>query len=286
MIHFAEKYVIIFLIHCDREVLFMLTDMHNHTFSSFDGKQSVYDVCAAAEKAGVGIIAVAEHFDCDDRGGMLHFPSHFNKWLEETEDAKKKYEGKVQLLRGVEVGQPHIFPKEAAQIINATQYDLVIGSMHDLKGGRDIYFIDIEDTDAFFEEYFSEMLEMISTGVFNILGHIDYPVRVLQKQLNGDPSLKRWESLIVPCLKSIIDKGIALEFSTVLLRNWAGCFGIEPWLLEKYKQLGGEMITLGSDGHVPSLTCFGIERASEVLKEYGFDKTTVFVNRKPQFIHI
>ena len=67
----------------------MLTDMHNHTFSSFDGKQSVSDVCAAAERAGVGIIAVAEHFDCDDRGGMLHFPNHFEDWLAETEKVKK-----------------------------------------------------------------------------------------------------------------------------------------------------------------------------------------------------
>lgn len=264
----------------------MLTDMHNHTFSSFDGKQSVSDVCAAAERAGVGIIAVAEHFDCDDRGGMLHFPNHFEDWLAETEKVKKEYEGKVQLLRGVEVGQPHIFPQDAKRIINAADYDVVIGSMHDLRGGRDIYFMDIDNVDEFFEEYFSEMLEMINTRAFDILGHIDYPVRVLQKQLESNPSLKRWENLITPCLQAIIDNGIALEFSTVLSRCWAGVFGIEPWLLEKYKKLGGEMITLGSDGHVANLTCFGIEKASAVLKECGFDKTTVFINRKPTFIHI
>ena len=136
------------------------------------------------------------------------------------------------------------------------------------------------------EEYFTEMLQMIGTRVFDILGHIDYPVRVLKEKLNGDPSLKRWESLITPCLKALIDNGIALEFSTVLSRCWAETFGIEPWLLEKYKKLGGEMVTLGSDGHVPELTCFGIEKASRVLKDCGFDKTTVFVDRKPQFILI
>ena len=91
----------------------MLTDMHNHTYASFDGKQSVRDVCIAAEKAGVGIIAVAEHFDCDARGGMNHFPAHFKQWLCDTENAKIEFEGKVQLLRGVEVGQPHVFLKEA-----------------------------------------------------------------------------------------------------------------------------------------------------------------------------
>lgn len=264
----------------------MLTDMHNHTYASFDGKQSVRDVCIAAEKAEVGIIAVAEHFDCDARGGMNHFPAHFKQWLCDTENAKIEFEGKVQLLRGVEVGQPHVFLKEAKQIINAADYDVIIGSMHDVSGGRDIYFMDIDDIDAFFEEYFAEMLQMIDTRVFDILGHIDYPVRVLQKQLDGNSSLKRWESLITPCLKALIDNGIALEFSTVLSRCWAGVFGVEPWLLERYKSLGGEMITLGSDGHVPNLTCFGIEKASRVLKECGFDKTTVFVNRKPQFIHI
>ena len=264
----------------------MLTDMHNHTYASFDGKQSVADVCVAAEKAGVGIIAVAEHFDCDARGGMEHFPEHFEQWLLDPENANREYNGRVQLLRGVEVGQPHVFLKEARQIINAADYDVIIGSMHDVSGGRDIYFMDIDDVDEFFEEYFTEMLQMIGTRVFDILGHIDYPVRVLKEKLNGDPSLKRWESLITPCLKALIDNGIALEFSTVLSRCWAETFGIEPWLLEKYKKLGGEMVTLGSDGHVPELTCFGIEKASRVLKDCGFDKTTVFVDRKPQFILI
>lgn len=265
----------------------MLADLHNHTYSSFDGMQTVSQMCADALKNNISIVACTEHYDCDIRGGMMHFSRRIDSWLEETAAAQKEYGGAVRLLRGIEVGQMHIYPKTAREFISSAPFDVVIGSIHDIRGGRDIYAMRPDSVDEFFEEYFSEMCFMIEQGGFDILGHLDYPIRVFEKQLGGIPSLKRWESLITPCLQALVTQGISLELNTALLRSWAGGFGMEPWLLQKYKSLGGEMVSTGSDGHgKEKMTGLGIARAYEYLKENGFDRVTVFCGRKPEFIHI
>jgi len=264
----------------------MLTDIHNHTFASFDGEQTVFELCEAAIQNGVGVLGISEHFDCDSRGGLEHFPKHLKNWLTDIEKARAEYSGRLDIRQGVEIGQPHVLPEAAESILKAARFDTVIGSMHDLSGGRDIYFMEGVNADEFFEEYFTETLQMLKFGRFNILGHIDYPVRKLERSMGGDHSLKRWESLIIPCLREMVERCIALELNTVLLRCWPKCFGIEPWLLAEYKKQGGRMVTVGSDGHLPKYDNYGVLEAHKYLKENGFDKVTVFKDQKAQFIPI
>ena len=53
--------------------------------------------------------------------------------------------------------------------------------------------------------------------------------------------------------------------------------------LKRYKELGGEIITIGSDGHAPEQMAWDFHKAPSILKEAGFDYFTTYKNRKPEF---
>jgi histidinol-phosphatase (PHP family) len=57
-------------------------------------------------------------------------------------------------------------------------------------------------------------------------------------------------------------------------------------LLRRYKELGGELITVGSDAHIPSDVGKDVDTACELLKEIGFRYITVYKNREPIQIKI
>jgi histidinol-phosphatase (PHP family) len=79
------------------------------------------------------------------------------------------------------------------------------------------------------------------------------------------------------------EKGIALEFNTSCFRQGMVCTP-EPWLLRLYKDLGGELVTLGSDSHEPTLIGAGFDEGADMLRSVGFSRITRFINRKPEFV--
>ena len=113
-------------------------------------------------------------------------------------------------------------------------------------------------------------------------GHLDYVVRYGPNK-DADYSYAKYADLLDSILETLIEKGKGLELNTGGLRS--GLRDVNPCaeVLKRYRELGGEILTVGSDSHSDSHISFEFEKACELLKECGFRYYTVFEKRSPEF---
>ena len=161
----------------------MRVDLHMHTGYSADADypQTIDDKIAACEKAGLDIIGLTDHLDFYRR-----IPPAENRDAEACvreawEKRRPAGNGGIEVLAGIEIGQIHADPA-ADDFVRTHPLDMVIGSMHAMPNDLDIYFHEYDklDCDAFLHEYFDEVLKMEEHGGFDVLAHIDYPLRVMK----------------------------------------------------------------------------------------------------------
>ena len=188
------------------------------------------------------------------------------------------------MLCGIELGQPHLDPEVSKRFANCGDFDLVIGSLHDLKPGRDIYrdfaFDTVEQCDAVYRDFFDEARELVHRCDVDVFGHYDYPLRLMDKA-GVAPNMERWKDRMLPFLKDLAQSGIALELNTVGLRRWMGRPAGESWILQAFREYGGKRVTIGSDAHHTYHVGAGVKETCAILRENGFDSVTIYRQRKP-----
>ena len=116
---------------------------------------------------------------------------------------------------------------------------------------------------------------LASAGAYDVLGHIIYPLRYMPFPI----SLERWRDRIRGILETVVSKGKGIEVNTYRGRT------LGPWLeiLTLYHACGGEIVTLGSDAHIPAHVGAGIPQAAELLRAAGFSCVAVYQRRIPHF---
>ena len=116
-------------------------DLHVHTDNSPDGNHSPMFICERAEFDGMRAIALTDHCEVD-----VYKAERYDKRVQqayfEASKAQSAFRGKVLVLRGIELGQPHYDSKTAESVLSARSYDMVIGSVHNLRGREDFYFME------------------------------------------------------------------------------------------------------------------------------------------------
>lgn len=259
----------------------MICDLHIHSQYSFDGSASLEEICQSARNHGVEILALTDH--CD----LLDGPEGISAYLAWEEALKESYEKLdktgLQVLYGVELGNPHEFPRETEAFLANRKFDFVIGSVHFLPDGSDIYKLPYstpEEIDDMFRQHFLSMQKLAAYGGFDTLAHMDYPIRKLQGKLPS-VSVLPYRDLIEPILQTLVEKEIALEINTRGTYDWQNRVGPEDWVLEHYRKLGGKYVTIGSDAHVTRYVGAGFAEAAAALKRTGFDSYTIYKDRSP-----
>lgn len=268
----------------------ILCDCHDHSWFSFDGRGSIEEMCAGAHRAGVSIFALTEHYEFEDLDEATdYYLARQERRLREMKAAKERWNGRVELLCGIEIGQAHTHPEEARALAGCGAFDVVIGSLHGIRPRKDIYrdftYATMEECDAVYQQYFDEAMELIETGDFDVFGHFDYPLRMMRTCV-PEASMLRWKDRMLPFLKALADSGHALEINTSGARRWQGRPGGEQWILEAYRGFGGRRIAVGSDAHRPEDVGTGIEMAYRQLLAGGFDSVTVYRQRRPEQVSI
>jgi len=268
------------------------TDFHMHSFFSGDSQAPMEDMIKQAISLGFSHICFTEHLDLDfpvtelDPAGK--FEVNVDSYLYELLRCRQKYETQIKIGFGIEMGlQPHLADRHQEYITNYP-FDFVIGSSH-LCHGKDPYyapFYENRSEDEAYEEYFVSILENIQAfSGFDVYGHLDYVVRYGP---NADKyySYAKYQDLFDSILKTLIEKGKGIEINTGGLKK--GLKDLHPCrdILKRYKELGGEIITIGSDAHDPSRIGADFERAKETLVESGFRYYTIFTNRKAEFFKL
>lgn len=264
----------------------MYIDLHTHSGYSEDAvaRDSVHDTVQAAVDKHITVHAITDHKDFCYR--KPEHPLDIEGVQRDIRAAQQHFDGQITLLSGIELGQIHVHP-DATDFVNTYDFDVIIGSLHQMPNDIDIYFHEYDklDCDQFLQEYFKEMQKMIAFGGFDVLAHIDYPLRVMK---HGDytPSFDNYMEWIRPILQMLIDRDIALELNAKGLHSWLKQVGPPNAVLAEYRRLGGLLISIGSDAHSAQGVGSGIPESIAHAKAHGFDSVVYYQNRQPHMVSL
>ena len=261
-----------------------IVDMHSHTAHSFDGHYTVDELVEVSVERGIRAVAFTDHIEMD-----FFREKSFDKTADEAFDdisrAKKQYSDQITICVGAELGQPLYNVKEAEQLINSRDYDIIIGSTHNLRGVDDFACLDYDneykDFEKLLDEYFYEEKLLAQWAKFDTFAHLTYPLRYIQGEYKKTVNMEKYKKDIDEIFSLLAEKDKPLEINTSGLRQPIGLTMPDAGYVKRFKELGGKYITVGSDSHYTEHMGAGIQKGLEIAKECGFDSVLIFQSRKP-----
>ncbi|MBR4139566.1 MAG: histidinol-phosphatase HisJ family protein [Lachnospiraceae bacterium] len=266
----------------------ILCDYHNHTHFSADCDTPAEQMIEGAIRAGLTHLCITDHMDPDMQFPGLDFTFDLDEYFAKHRMWKEKYKDQINLLTGIELGlQPHI-GDDLRQIIAAGPYDFAIGSIH-VVDRIDPYFKEYWDGKTEFEgtyRYFENVLDsLVIFHDFDVFGHLDYVVRYGPNK-DQNYSYSQYKEIVDEILQILVSQNIGLELNTAGLKYGLSFAHPHMDILKRYRELGGEIITVGSDAHKPEHLAYDFHKVPDILKEAGFSYYTIFKERKPEFIKL
>lgn len=251
----------------------ILADMHVHSTFSLDGKDDLDKMCRDAIQKGVNYICFTEHFDCSPQD-LSYGYFQIKEFRKAIDQARRNYGDQLVILKGIEFGEPHLFPKELEEM-NRCDFDVILGSIHSVGP----YFVGDEafqvkySIQEIFEQYYRQVLKMVKVGGFDVLAHFDFPKRYLKATCDHP-------ELIVEILGEIVKAGIALEINTSPLRKGFNESAPDILNIKRYLKAGGSKLTSGSDAHSGPDIAADFDYAVKRVTEAGGGQIGIFEQRK------
>ncbi len=276
-------------------------DTHMHSDFSSDCYVKMEDQAEAAVKKGLKGICFTDHMDLEypQMGEEpLTFLFDIDEDYNHIDEIRDRYD--LRISKGIEIGIRNeqgiseLVTAGYKEMLKRTDIDFVIGSTHCLEE-TDPYWPDYwqgKTVKQALRIYFEAILENIRNNDYvDTLAHLDYIVRYARLP-GGDPTKYEGRDLYIDgengdiideILKFIIKKDIALEVNTSGLKYGLGYAHPKDWILKRYRQLGGDFITIGSDAHKPEFVAYAFGEIRELLLGLGFSRYAVFEKRAPKF---
>lgn len=270
-----------------------LVDLHAHSSCSADGESSIGDYARRAADLGFRGIGFCEHVDLDPRDQDYGFLD-MARYDHEIASART-VEPQLALYQGVELSYQSRREGEIRAWLATRAWDYVVSSVHlvDYADGWAIvsepsttgsYFATHSHRQAY-GPYFEELHRAAQSGLGDVIGHFDLVKRYGVRQY-GPFEPKDFQEEIRAVLWAVIDSGMGLEINTSGLRQLPG----EPYpgltILQWYRELGGEILTLGSDTHHTNNLGAGLAQAQDLAQAVGFRAIAVFEQRKIGWIDL
>lgn len=277
-------------------------DMHTHTSFSVDSDEPFEKMLLRADELGLLAYAVTDHCEAgrfysaqhygkpkmNSNFDLYDYRDSFNSSVEAVTRTKQNYSGKVKLICGVELGEPLYDMDATTEVLSDKRLDFVIASLHELEGYDDFAFLDYRNHDIYelLYKYFLEIYRICKWGKFDSLGHLTYTLRYIEGNFGFKVDLNHYTGIIRESLRLLAEKNIALEINTSGLRQNYGKIFPLPEYVKMFRELGGEIITIGSDAHNAKDLAAGITDGIEIAKESGFKYIAYYEQRKPVFVKI
>lgn len=258
-----------------------LVDSHAHTTFSCDGKAPMADMVEQAIRLGLRELTLTDHLDLDPGDRCADF-LRLDDYLAELERCRHQYAGQIILRAGLEIGDVHRYGQEIAQRLAGRPIDFLIGSVHYVDGlfaGGATYLRSRSEVDAI-SDYFQQVLLAADTGGFDVHGHLDVFKRT-SVPIYGPFNASDWAEPVREALRRLIAGGMGIEINTSGVRTAAAepCPGLT--ILRWYHELGGDIVTLGSDSHRVEHLGFGLAVGAELAREAGLRYICTFERRRP-----
>ncbi len=256
-------------------------DYHMHSTVSYDGMGTAREMAEAAAAAGLQEICFTDHLD------YTHAQPR-EKTCFQADDYAKAYDALwipgLQIRRGVEVGLAPWNVQQIQEDLSARQYDFVLGSVHFIED-VDPYFPEfwIGKTGAQAEQmYFEEMLRCLQLhDDFDVLGHLTYISKLQANPSQRIVPLSQYRDMAAEIMRVLVEKGKGMEINTSGMDRCGDFLPGEEYL-RLFKDLGGSIVTVGSDAHsaerVGQYTVQACRLAGAI-----FGHVCTFRNRQPIF---
>ena len=253
-------------------------DYHMHSRVSFDGHDTGLAMAQAAKERGLREICFTDHIDYTSDMDMVFDTAVYNAEYDDLQVPG------LLIRRGMEFG---LTPDNAAQLkidLGRRHFDFVLGSVH-LVDGVDIYMEPYwadKDYDTAIRLHLQTTLEAVRAHEdYDVLGHLTY---IAKCGANPRKELLRYcdhKSIFDEILRELVKRGKGMELNTSGIDR---CGGSLPTLdyFQRFHELGGKIVTVGSDSHdVARAGQYTHEMAAELKKIFGYVCT--FEDRRPIF---
>lgn len=279
-----------------------LIDCHTHTHFSVDSEADPREMLEKACSLGLAAYAVTDHAECNRWYSKEHyaddptypyydFGEDFERSVTAVAKLKEEYKDRLDVICGIEMGQATHNFEIAEKIVSDSRLDFVIGSMHQLPRTEDFAFLDYDtmstgDLYTLAEKYFIEIHKLCRWGKFDVLGHLTYMLRYIKCRGGIDLDISRFDDIIEESLRCLAEKGKGIEINTSGYRQGYGNSFPDLKYVKLFRDLGGEIISIGSDAHTVEDLGDSIEKGIQTAFDAGFTRICVFKKRKPCFMDI
>ena len=256
-------------------------DYHLHTKVSFDSKEEPINTIAAAEARGLREICFTDHYDYNDIPTRKHD-------LFTLEDYSAAYDlvssEKLLVRRGVEFGLTPWNRAELAALTSSRRFDFVIGSVHCVDGHdpyEAVYWEGRSVADSFLR-YLEQVLECVRAhDGFDVLGHINYACKSPNNPTKEYLHYADHREICDEIMRELVRRGKGMEINTSGIDRVGAPLPSREYI-ERFRELGGEIITVGSDAHVADLVGHHTDEAIAIARDV-FGYVCTFEARKPIF---
>ncbi len=268
----------------------MIGDYHVHTSFSTDSEVSPADHINKAVSLGMKEICITDHVDFDypQENGSTMFRVDPEEYFDTLGKLKLEYSNVIKVKIGIELGLNPEIDGINTQFVKSYPFDFVIGSSH-IINEKDPYYPEYwenRSTKDCIMEYFQAILRNVTAyDDYDVYGHLDYIRRYIpdREYVYNDNDFYDITEMI---LKNIIAKGHGIELNTRGLTKGLTTFVPTITLLKRYRELGGEIITLGSDAHYVKNLGYAFKTAQDILINCGFRYVASYDSRNISFIPI
>lgn len=255
-------------------------DYHMHTHFSADSEADPREHILMAIEKGLDEICFTDHKDFDYPD--CPFDLNADTYFQELKSLQKEYKDQIKIKIGLEMGLDVEHVDEINQFVNAHDYDYVIGSIHVIHQTEffePALFFDHKTKQQAHREFFLNTLECVQTfDCFNCLGHLDYICRYGPYE---DKSVEHdlYMDIIDEILKTLIQKGKGIEVNTSGYRDRLTCGFPTFDIVQRYYDLGGRIITVGTDSHTSDRVGEHVDDVIKKYQEIGFNDVSTFTKR-------
>ncbi|MDH6366860.1 MULTISPECIES: histidinol-phosphatase HisJ family protein [unclassified Breznakia] len=269
-----------------------IADFHIHSLFSNDSEERLENIIEQAKAKGVKEICFTEHvdygvkFDHDD-------PEHPNVdstqrnvdyplYIKTLTQLQQDYKDDLTIRIGLEFGMQRHRIDTYQRLYDRLDLDFVILSCHEIDD-KEFWTYDYQkgkDEDEMSMGYYEELYTLVNSYKdYSILGHLDH----LERYIPNHYPFEKSKDIITKILKIVIADGKGIEVNTSSFAYKLPDLTPAREILELYYELGGTIITLGSDAHTANRIADHFEEVATILKEIGFSQYCTFEKMKPIF---
>ncbi|MBQ5399525.1 MAG: histidinol-phosphatase HisJ family protein [Ruminococcus sp.] len=271
----------------------IICDTHVHSSNSFDGESTVREICESAIEKGISSVTITDHMEAPeislgDKSIFGNAVKSITQSVKDVEELSEEYEGRVSLLKGMELGEPLHKPSLTKKAYEIADFDFILASIHNVLNEEDFYYLTYtrENVPSLLERYFNELLDTAQNADFDSLAHLTYPMRYIIERTDIRPDLDKYSEIIDEIFLTLVKRNKALEINTSGLFKPIGTTLPDLDLVRRFRELGGSLVTIGSDAHNCKKLGAGVVEGIEIARLCGFKSYTVYQNRSPKQVAI